>query len=161
MNIKTTRATNQNISHSYKTNTYQKHNQEWPPLVLCHNALEQKQDCREVQICGMVPKQLQRLTINNQTRRWLADTRRFDEILANPQERCWFYKVINSKFQAAYVVENCKKTVFKQYSYIWEKLEIAWNHSHASYLSRNFSFLPNFTACFYNYNKGKCSRFLK
>ena len=34
---------------------------------------------------------------------------------------------------------------------VWEKLEIAWKHSHfVLVFPRNFSFLPNFHACFYN-----------
>ena len=34
---------------------------------------------------------------------------------------------------------------------VWEKLEIAWKHSHfVLVFPRNFSFLPNFHACFFN-----------
>ena len=34
---------------------------------------------------------------------------------------------------------------------VWEKLEIAWKHSHfVLVFPRNFSFLPNSHACFYS-----------
>ena len=51
-------------------------------------------------------------------------------------------------------IENifpCSYRVIETLVEVWEKLEIAWKHSHfVLVFPRNFSFLPNFHACFYN-----------